>query len=1085
MVPFGLLTLAPALLAGCYFPVGLDDCHPLQHGSFGRPPRAVHNSSDLLAGPARRASILLPGGLLGFSGAAIAELVRGERITGRSIIAAHCVRPPDRAIADECATGLAIPSDVRAFRLLGSSAAAAAEELHVERVLGRSVVTTRRLHAVGLDDARELARDLAGAAAVFSSELHLHGPLVAAAELPLGCGRAAGTCIDSSDEEPCLRTSRAGHLEPSPTMVAQGVNASRRFNGLVSVVATTAYAAVGSVPTSLSLPFAGAADAECIVGTRDASTAHCADAASSATGIENSALESSALAGSASEGSALDSLVGCVLDRLVLGCLVSQGSALNGPAIGGLVLDGRSLDYLVSDRSVFGSLEPNHPTTDCDSMFDDGVTNGACRAGIAIASGVTGETASTASVAANRAATNFVAADAEDAGGDVAVKTAGVVATSGSAISLSAATEYASGVSATIAIAAATAPDTSTAAASHAIVMTGRVSDAVISSRTDTVPTGASAAADVRAANDAVTTGDGRAGAAMPPDICSSCASLEPPIGMGATANIDAAGSRDAGEAIGAGNATVECTAISACTAVAAAVASSASAAVVSATPVGRAAIRACTAIAAAVASSASDAAVVSAAPVERAAINACTALASTVASSERDAAVAGTAGGPTLLASTAAIERAASAVCTALVATVAASASGTAVMADSASDAAVICTASDLTWDASDAAVTRTAVNERIAFAVVGTPAAVTRTAVNECTAFAVVGTAGDPVLAAVERAAIDTCTEFAAGAAAVMADSASGAAVICTASDPALGASAAAVTCTVINECTAFADIAGSASDAAVTDGSPALLASAAAIERAATVVCTTPVATMAASASSTAVVGTSSDPVLDASVAAVERAAVDTCTEFDAGAAAVMADSASDAAVICTAGDPALDASAAAVARAAVNARTAFSVAAFDATGSASDTAAAASHVAVPVGDAVDSALLGCPAPLSSVLAHSKDGVSTAVHDRTVVSAAQLTLSVRSGGGDLLLYDISDFAAVVPSEGSDTASVVAAVAEQSCAAAAERTALSAEGASDVMAKQANAETGAAAVGCHSNQAIDSAAHNARQCS
>jgi hypothetical protein len=29
--------------------------------------------------------------------------------------------------------------------------------------------------------------------------------------------------------------------------------------------------------------------------------------------------------------------------------------------------------------------------------------------------------------------------------------------------------------------------------------------------------------------------------------------------------------------------------------------------------------------------------------------------------------------------------------------------------------------------------------------------------------------------------------------------------------------------------------------------------------------------------------------------------------------------------------------------------------------------------------------------------------------------------------------------------------------------------------------MAKQATAETGAAAVGCHSNQAIDSAAHNA----
>ena len=151
------------------------------------------------------------------------------------------------------------------------------------------------------------------------------------------------------------------------------------------------------------------------------------------------------------------------------------------------------------------------------------------------------------------------------------------------------------------------------------------------------------------------------------------------------------------------------------------------------------------------------------------------------------------------------------------------------------------------------------------------------------------------------------------------------------------------------------------------------------------------------------------TAGDPVLDASAAAVERAAVDTCTEFDAGATAVMADSASDAAMVCTAGDPALDASAAAVARAAVNKRTAFLVAAFAATGSASDTAAAASHVPVPVGDAGDSVCLGCPAPLSPVLAHSKYGVSTTVHDRTAVSAAQLSLSVRSGGGSSSLRNL----------------------------------------------------------------------------
>eukprot|EP00966_Prymnesium_polylepis_P223982 5181856-Prymnesium_polylepis.1 len=51
-------------------------------------------------------------------------------------------------------------------------------------------------------------------------------------------------------------------------------------------------------------------------------------------------------------------------------------------------------------------------------------------------------------------------------------------------------------------------------------------------------------------------------------------------------------------------------------------------------------------------------------------------------------------------------------------------------------------------------------------------------------------------------------------------MTDSASDAAVICTASDPALDVSAAAVTRTAVNECTAFSAAAiaatGSASDA-----------------------------------------------------------------------------------------------------------------------------------------------------------------------------------------------------------------------------------------------------------------------------
>ena len=208
MVPIGLFALAPAHFAGCYFPVGLDDCHPLQHGSFGRPPRAVHNFSDVLAEPARRESVLLLGGNLGFSGAAVAELARGERITGRSIIAAHCVRPPDRAIAVDNAT--APGPGMGASLLLGSSAAAAAVQLQVERFLWRAAVEFGCVQPSDSDVAgvlvAELARDLAGAAAIVPSEVRLIGSAVVG---QLDCERASA----NTDSEHADRHQDAGRVD--------------------------------------------------------------------------------------------------------------------------------------------------------------------------------------------------------------------------------------------------------------------------------------------------------------------------------------------------------------------------------------------------------------------------------------------------------------------------------------------------------------------------------------------------------------------------------------------------------------------------------------------------------------------------------------------------------------------------------------------------------------------------------------------------------------------------------------------------------------------------------------------------------
>ena len=92
-------------------------------------------------------------------------------------------------------------------------------------------------------------------------------------------------------------------------------------------------------------------------------------------------------------------------------------------------------------------------------------------------------------------------------------------------------------------------------AAAGAIVIAGRVSDAIFSSGTYMVTTGASAAAGEYAATDAVATGGGRAGAAMPANRCFSGASLEFRV-LGTATDVDAACSRDAGEAISAGDAT-------------------------------------------------------------------------------------------------------------------------------------------------------------------------------------------------------------------------------------------------------------------------------------------------------------------------------------------------------------------------------------------------------------------------------------------------------------------------------------------------------------------------------------------------
>ena len=120
------------------------------------------------------------------------------------------------------------------------------------------------------------------------------------------------------------------------------------------------------------------------------------------------------------------------IETLALRCSVIRGSALNSPAIDELVRNGWSLDYSVSDCSAFGSLELISPANSCDSMLDGGVTDDAGRAGDTVASGVTGGIASTARAAADRATAGFVAADAEDASGEVAVESADMIAISAS-----------------------------------------------------------------------------------------------------------------------------------------------------------------------------------------------------------------------------------------------------------------------------------------------------------------------------------------------------------------------------------------------------------------------------------------------------------------------------------------------------------------------------------------------------------------------------------------------------------------------------------------------------------------------------
>ena len=112
-----LLALAPALRACC--PDTSVVRHALTSGSFGRPLRAVLNTSDVFAGPARREMILFADGLLGFfgsSGPANAEQLDAERTLRRSIIVAHCVRPPrGRPPDDDGVVASSASSDVKLY----------------------------------------------------------------------------------------------------------------------------------------------------------------------------------------------------------------------------------------------------------------------------------------------------------------------------------------------------------------------------------------------------------------------------------------------------------------------------------------------------------------------------------------------------------------------------------------------------------------------------------------------------------------------------------------------------------------------------------------------------------------------------------------------------------------------------------------------------------------------------------------------------------------------------------------------------------------------------------------------------------
>ena len=221
-----LLALAPALHACC--PDTSVVRHALTSGSFGRPLRAVLNTSDFFAGPARREMILFADGLLGFfgsSGPANAEQLDAERTLRRSIIVAHCVRPPGRPPDDDGVVASSASSDVR---LLGLAVAAAKQQLrcdHAARMRAKGRNAEPRPRTSSAASPGPLPTATVGRANA-SCELSLLGSSVAAAELQPSHECATKLCADGGSTEHCLCISRAAVQGSSLASIVVRVSAS-------------------------------------------------------------------------------------------------------------------------------------------------------------------------------------------------------------------------------------------------------------------------------------------------------------------------------------------------------------------------------------------------------------------------------------------------------------------------------------------------------------------------------------------------------------------------------------------------------------------------------------------------------------------------------------------------------------------------------------------------------------------------------------------------------------------------------------------------------------------------------------------